>query len=154
MEDLDALVRLAAFRFLEEQMRLAPEDGALSRDILTRGFTHDGQRVPLMGPQGIFKPRLLREVPLSITTVAIVEGETRPYDDAFGPDGLLRYRYRGTNPAHQVVHAYQHHCAVCRLRRNELLEAAHIVPDADPLGVPSVPNGVCALHTSPRRVRS
>ena len=20
-----------------------------------------------------------------------------PYDDAFGPDGLLRYRYRGTN---------------------------------------------------------
>src|SRR5581483_7193483 len=34
------------------------------------------------------------------------------------------------------------------LRRNELLEAAHIIADADPLGVPSVPNGValCTLH--------
>ena|SRR5690242_15166375 len=100
MEDPDALVRLEAFRFLEERIRLAPEDGALSRDLLTRGFTYEGQRVPLMGPQGIFKPRLLREIPLSITTVPIVEGGARPYDDAFGPDGLRRYRYRGTNPAH------------------------------------------------------
>ena len=31
----------------------------------------------------------------------------------------------------RVVRAYQHHCAVCRLRRNELLDAAHIMPDAD-----------------------
>ena len=48
----------------------------------------------------------------------------------------------------RVVRAYQHHCAVCRLKRDELLEAAHIVPDADPLGAPVVPNGValCKLH--------
>jgi putative restriction endonuclease len=48
----------------------------------------------------------------------------------------------------RVVRAYQHHCAVCRLRRDELLEAAHIVADADPLGVPTVSNGValCTLH--------
>jgi putative restriction endonuclease len=48
----------------------------------------------------------------------------------------------------RVVRAYQRHCAVCRLRRDELLEAAHIVPDADPLGVPTVRNGValCTLH--------
>jgi putative restriction endonuclease len=177
-------------------------------------------------------------MPLSITTVAVVEGETRPYDDAFGEDGLLRYRYRGTDPQHhenvglrlamqrrspliyfhgivpgqylaewpvyivgddperltftvsvddrrfaslgsvdapdleeteirrryatrlfqqrlhqrefreRVVRAYQHHCAVCRLRREELLDAAHIVPDAAPHGVPSVRNGValCTLH--------
>jgi putative restriction endonuclease len=47
-----------------------------------------------------------------------------------------------------VVRAYQHHCAVCRLKREELLEAAHIMPDADPLGEPSIPNGValCRLH--------
>ena len=100
MDDIDSNIRLAAFRFLEEQTRLAPEDGALPRELLARGFMYEGQRVPLMGPQGIFKPRVLREIPLSITTVPIVEGETRPYDDAFGPDGLLRYRYRGTNPAH------------------------------------------------------
>jgi putative restriction endonuclease len=37
---------------------------------------------------------------------------------------------------------------VCRLRRDELLEAAHIVPDADPRGAPSVTNGLalCTLH--------
>jgi hypothetical protein len=94
----DTEVRLAAFRFLEEQ--LASDEGVLSRKVLVEGFVYDGQRVPLMGPQGIFKPRVLRDIPLSITTVAVVEGETRPYDDAFGEEGLLRYRYRGTDPQH------------------------------------------------------
>lgn len=234
----DAQIRLAAFKFLEEQRRLAADEGVLPRKILVEGFVHEGQRVPLMGPQGIFKPRVLVDIPLSITTVAVVEGETRPYDDAFGEDGRLRYRYRGRDPQHhenvglrlalqrrvpliyfhgivpglyvaewpvyivgdeperltftvsvddrrfaslssvdppeleeteirrryatrlfqqrlhqrefreRVVRAYQHHCAVCRLRRDELLDAAHIVPDADPHGVPSVRNGValCTLH--------
>lgn len=180
---------------------------------------------------------MLRSIPLSITTVPVVDGESRPYGDAFGEDGLLRYRYRGADPGHhenvglrlamqrqvlliyfhgivpglyapewpvyivgddpglltftvsvderrfaslgsvqiepeqadirrryatrlfrqrlhqtefreRVVRAYQHHCAVCRLRRDELLEAAHIVPDLDPRGVPAVPNGLalCNLH--------
>lgn len=96
----DTRIRLAAFRFLEEQERLAGDEGVLPRKILVDGFVYEGHRVPLMGPQGIFKPRVLREIPLSITTVAVVEGETRPYDDAFGEDGLLRYRYRGTDPRH------------------------------------------------------
>lgn len=96
----DQSVRMAAFRFLGEQTRLAGEDGALRRTVLERGFSYEGQRVPLLGPQGIFKPRRLPAIPLSITTVPVVEGEQRPYDDAFGDDGLLRYRYRGTNPAH------------------------------------------------------
>jgi putative restriction endonuclease len=234
----DTAVRLAAFRFLEEQQRLAGDEGALPHRVLLKGFAHEGHRVPLMGPQGIFKPRVLRDIPLSITTVAVTEGEARPYDDAFGEDGLLRYRYRGTDPRHhenvglrlamqrhvplvyfhgivpglyvaawpvyvvgdeperltfivsvderrfaslgsvdapdvgeadlrrryatrlfrqrlhqrefreRVVRAYQHHCAVCRLRRDELLDAAHIVPDADPRGVPAVRNGLalCTLH--------
>ena len=55
-----------------------------------RGFVLDGERVPLLGPQGVFKPRVLEAIPLSITTVPVVEGESRPYDDAFGPEGLLR----------------------------------------------------------------
>lgn len=230
---------MAAFRFLEELSRIAGEDGALPRTVLQAGFAFEGERVPLLGPQGIFKPRVLTRVPLSITTAPVIEGETRPYDDAFGEDGLLRYRYRGTNPEHhenvglrqamldkvplvyfhgivpgqyaaewpvyivaddkerltftvsvderrfaslgtlldreeepeirrryvtrlfrqrlhqtafreRVVLAYQHHCAVCRLKRRELLEAAHIMPDADPLGEPAVPNGValCKLHHS------
>jgi putative restriction endonuclease len=234
----DTQVRLAAFRFLEERQRLAGDDGLLPRTVLAEGFHYEGQRVPLVGPQGIFKPRILRDIPLSITTVAVPEGEARPYDDAFGEDGQLRYRYRGTDPRHheniglrlamqrrvpliyfhgivpglylpewpvyivgdeperltfivsvddrrfaslggvaipeaeeteirrqyvtrlfrqrlhqrafreRVVRAYQHHCAVCRLRRSELLEAAHILPDADPRGVALVTNGLalCTLH--------
>jgi putative restriction endonuclease len=96
----DTAVRLAAFRFLEEQQRLAGDEGALPHRVLLKGFVHEGHRVPLMGPQGIFKPRVLRDIPLSITTVAVTAGEARPYDDAFGEDGLLRYRYRGTDPGH------------------------------------------------------
>jgi putative restriction endonuclease len=47
-------VRLAAFAFLTEQTQLHGE--VLPRDQLAAGFQLDGQRVPLMGPQGIFKP--------------------------------------------------------------------------------------------------
>jgi len=37
---------------------------------------------------------------------------------------------------------------VCRLKHVELLDAAHIVPDADPSGEPVVPNGLalCKIH--------
>ena len=52
MDDLDARVRLAAFRFLETQVRLGSDDTSLRRDVLQRGFTYAGVRVPLLGPQG------------------------------------------------------------------------------------------------------
>jgi putative restriction endonuclease len=61
---------------------------------------------------------------------------------------LFRQRLHQREFRERVVRAYQHHCAVCRLHRDELLEAAHILPDADPLGVPAIPNGLalCTLH--------
>jgi putative restriction endonuclease len=61
---------------------------------------------------------------------------------------LFQQRLHQREFRERVVRAYQHHCAVCRLRRDELLEAAHILPDTNPLGVPTVPNGLalCALH--------
>ena len=78
---MDASVRLAAFRFLEEQTQLPGE--VLPRENLARGFQVDGSRVPLIGPQGIFKPTIL-DLPLSITTVPLVEGRPRPYEDRRG----------------------------------------------------------------------
>jgi putative restriction endonuclease len=47
-----------------------------------------------------------------------------------------------------VIRAYANGCAICRLRRRELLEAAHILGDTDVRGQPVVPNGVamCSLH--------
>jgi putative restriction endonuclease len=91
--DLDLAVRLAAFAWLAE--KTAALGDVLPRKLLEQGFAYEGTRVPLVAPQGIFTPRLL-DLPLSITTVP--DG---PYDDVYGPDQLLRYKYRGTDPSHR-----------------------------------------------------
>ena len=229
MSDLE--IRRAAFNWLGEHIDMHGE--VLSRETLARGFVHHGERIPLVSPQGIFKPRQMA-LPLSITTVA--DG---PYNDAFGPT-LLRYRYRGSDPNHRdnvglrelirsrepliyfhaliqgkylavwpvfvvdddsasltfsvavddtlalkasvqtslaaedaiagirrgyitatvkrrihqaafrerVIDAYRQQCALCRLRHEKLLDAAHILADADPDGEPVIPNGIalCKLH--------
>jgi len=98
-EDIDAQVRLAAFSFLGEQTKIYGE--VLPRKVLADGFNFQEQRVPLINPQGIFKPAILPEMPLTITTVPVVEGKHRPYEDEIEQDGLLKYRYRGTDPQHR-----------------------------------------------------
>ncbi len=233
----DNRIRSAAFKWLADQVDLYGD--VLPRDLLAEGFILDDKRVPLLGPQGIFKPRVLSDIPLSITTAP-----GGPYDDAFGQDGLLRYRYRGNNPEHRdnqglrlamkhrvplvyfhgvvpgkymtawpvyivgddpnnlavtvavddvhhlslnntdrlsplligedfearrsyvtasvhvrlhqrafrerVLEAYQRQCAFCRFRHEEMLDAAHIIPDSQPQGEPVVRNGIalCTLHHS------
>jgi len=191
--------------------------------------------VPLVSPQGIFKPKLLPEIPLSITTTP-----ESPYDDRPDSKGLFVYSYRGTDGEHrdnvglrkaltagtpliyffglspgryyavwpvfivhddpanlafkvavdatisiaegigfdssllqedaeprrayitatvrqrlhqrvfreQVLRAYKEQCACCRLKRLELLDAAHIIGDSEPEGIPAVRNGLalCKLH--------
>lgn len=233
----DSQVRNAAFEFLRNLAALQGNDLPLPRDLLAQGFTFQGQRVRLMGPQGIFKPAIM-DAPLSITTVPVEEGRPRPYDDRVDGGGLLTYRYRGTDPNHRdnvglriamqrglpliylfgivpgrylpifpvrivgddsfglafkvsveesagealsflhdtglednmlrrryasvivqkrlhqlrfrerVLVAYRSQCAMCRLRHQELLEAAHIIPDCEEQGEPSVDNGMalCKLH--------
>lgn len=98
-EHRDRRVRLSAFEFLDEQTGLHGE--VLSWSLLARGFDFEGQRVPLLSQQGIFKPAVLPEIPLSIRTAPVAPGQPRPYDDAMEEDGLLLYRYRGTDPRHR-----------------------------------------------------
>ncbi|MBI3449242.1 MAG: HNH endonuclease [Acidobacteria bacterium] len=98
VDDFDARVRAAAFDFVRRQCEIG--GGSVERSILMQGFSFDGRRVPLLGPAGIFKPAILPELPLSITTVPVVPGRERPYDDAFESDDFIRYRYRGTDPNH------------------------------------------------------
>ncbi len=230
-DDLDLRVRLAAFQWLRAQMDVYGE--LLPRAVLAQGFEFDGTRVPLLGPQGIFKPAILTDAPLSITTIP---GQ---YPDEMG-SATLSYAYRGTDPAHvdnrglrramerqiplvyfyrvqpgqylaafpvfivgdhpaelrfevavddigqlarpasvfdavsedrdairreyvtatvrrrlhqqafraRVIEAYRVHCALCRLRHQELLDAAHITADAEATGEPVVSNGLslCKLH--------
>ncbi len=65
-----------------------------------RDFTFDGEPFRLMDNQrGIRKPRQLTSA-LSIRTVYRPEGVTRPYEDATGADGHLRYKWRGNDPDH------------------------------------------------------
>ncbi len=92
--NLDSQIRMAAFDWLTEQVKLHDDD-VLPRTLLAQGFTFRGERIPLVSPQGIFKPRLM-EYPLTITTTA--EG---PYDDSFDQNDLLLYKYRGTDPRHR-----------------------------------------------------
>lgn len=97
MDDLDSRVRLAAFAFLDEQVPRF-EDGVLPFALLSHGFVFQGQRIPLLNAvRGIFKPSILPEMPLSITTAPPREGQQRPYEDIMTPNGLL-YRYQGKDP--------------------------------------------------------
>ena len=223
-KESDQRIREEAFNWLREQVLLHGE--TLPREILAQGFQLDGQRVPLLSQQGIFKPSLM-QVPLSITT-----SPNGPYDDSTGSDGLIQYRYRGTDPNHRdnvglrfamdhglplvyfqglmpgryfalwpvyitgdaiqelaftvsaddpeymnssgtpdegrrrylttlnrtrmhqaafrqrVISAYGSQCALCGLPYRELLDAAHIIPDNEPLGEPIVTNGLalCRFH--------
>ena len=47
-----------------------------------------------------------------------------------------------------MLRAYAERCALCRLRHQELPDAAHITPEGDAEGEPVVSNGValCKLH--------
>lgn len=47
-----------------------------------------------------------------------------------------------------VLRAYNGRCTICALREQSLVQAAHIVEDADPAGVARVHNGLalCAIH--------
>lgn len=196
-------------------------------------FVHGDRRIPLMDQRrGIRKPRHMTAA-LSIRTTYTPPGQRPPYEDAEGPDGRLRYKYRGTDPFHpenvalreswrrglpliwfvgvapgvfmplapvwlvadeperlqfviavdseqrsvdpseavdpdrrrylqrltkarlhqpvfraQVLQAYTKACAICRLRVMDLVDAAHILPDGHPNGLPVVPNGLalCKIH--------
>jgi putative restriction endonuclease len=211
---------------------VAVHGDVLPRALLQKGFEFDGEQIPLVAPQGIFKPRSI-QFPLTISTTP-----KGPYHDSFGPDGLLAYKYRGPDPSHpdnqglrrvmalqlplvylhgivpgrylavwpvyvvgddqsaltfrvavddvayvaqpmqhaladdrvaarrayvtattrvrlhqrsfreRVIAAYRSQCSLCRLRHEELLDAAHIIPDEAPEGEPTVTNGIalCKLH--------
>ena len=94
--DIDLVVEgidAAAFGRLTEQVER--HDDVLPRSVLHAGFQFSGARVPLVGPQGIFKPRLC-ELPLSVLTAC-----NGPYDDRTSHDGRFLYAYRGRDPRHR-----------------------------------------------------
>lgn len=96
-DERDARLRREAMDWLA----VRSEDGATplsSAELLD--FTFDGEPFRLMDPQrGIRKPAVLPAA-LSIRTVYTPEGGTKPYEDATGVDGLIRYKWRGDDAQH------------------------------------------------------
>ncbi len=91
----DENLRAAAFSYVRRLQDLGG-DRVLFRDLDT--FEFDGRRIPL-----IQRPRGIRVVPgmeaaLTILTTFRANPLERPYEDAEGPDGYLRYKWMGTNP--------------------------------------------------------
>jgi putative restriction endonuclease len=82
-------------------LRVRTHDGAGSISTTElRDFTVDGQPMRLMDAQrGIWKPARFAAA-LSIRTTYRAPGQSRPYEDTTGDDGLLRYKWRGDDADH------------------------------------------------------
>ncbi len=106
--------------------------------------------------QPIFPVYLLAEEPERHQFV-IIPGAIRGLVDATSPAESQLRRYvmaESKRRLHQpvfratVMRAYETRCAVCSLAHGQLLDAAHIVPDSDEAGIPTVRNGLamCKIH--------
>ena len=87
---MDTQIRLAAFQWLEKQVTL--HGYYLPRNLLTQGFDFQGYRIAMLGPQGIWKPKVM-DYPISIMT-----DPDSHYDDTWIGDDLILYNYQGENP--------------------------------------------------------
>lgn len=64
-------------------------------------FPYRGRTHRLIGPMtGIWKVAELSDSAIAISTAYVPDGRPRPYEDGEGPDGLQRYKWRGTDPNH------------------------------------------------------
>ena len=70
---------------------------AFSRDDLAN-FEYQGRKCRLVGTQtGIWRVKQFSDAAISILTAYVPEGLQRPYDDSVGVDGMLRYKWRGSD---------------------------------------------------------
>ena len=94
-EDFDSRLRNSAMAWLRAELLATPQGIDWKR---LQEFRLDGARIPLLNIQrGIWKPAVL-DAALTIRTVFRNKPDQRPYDDAPGPEGLLRYKWMGDNP--------------------------------------------------------
>lgn len=122
------------------------------------------QRVPLVYFEGVRPGVFVAHYPVFVvaddtvnrTFLIALEESMRFFGDPLHMTGdERRYAERAVKqrlhqPAFRarVMHAYASTCAVCHLKHAELLDAAHIVEDADIAGLAVVTNGLalCKIH--------
>lgn len=91
---VDAELRSAIFAWLDTQTMIQDE---LTWAQLSRGFTFRGKPFALVTQRGIRSVAGLQAA-VAFTTTYTAPGGRPPYEDVEGPDGLPRYKYRGTDP--------------------------------------------------------
>ena len=150
-------------------------DGFLSYSISTAGWQQGDNRklhtayegrLPIIVLQKLRPNVCVPSSPAYLVDEHPERGEYGQYLIAFGeaarsmdPESEVEKRYARRmvkNRLHQplframVLEAYARHCAICALKHVELLDAAHIVPDADEHGRAAVSNGLalCKIHHS------
>jgi len=96
---VDSDVRKCAFEFLQAATDRYGE--VLPWKVLSKGMKYQGEIVSLIGASGIWKPRILESVPISIATAPPDPNRPAPYDDGMDHDGRLIYKYRGEDPFHR-----------------------------------------------------
>lgn len=91
--------------------------------------------------------RFLIAVDEAMVVLADNAGSVSPIQKKYA-EAIVRRRLHQPEFRGRVMRAYNTQCAICLLRHGELLDAAHIMPDAHALGVPAVSNGIalCKIH--------
>lgn len=99
--DRDTAIRIAAINHVR---RLREVHGQLTIKELQPGFIFENDRIPLVNPRGIFKPKQMRFL-LSIKTVFPTPGAKIWYDDQrnvhrqiYDGDETIEYSFMGQNP--------------------------------------------------------
>lgn len=90
-------LRSAAFAHLGTLLGDVPDRPLSSADI--NRFVFEGRPTPLIVQTGIWKPAVF-DAALSIRTTYTPPSQPPPYADDLGHDGLVRYKWRGTDAHH------------------------------------------------------
>ncbi len=91
----DMAFRESVFAWL--RVRMLTDEG-FTRQQLSE-FEFNGQQHRLVGTQtGIWRVKQYSPAAISILTAYSPDDTKRPYDDSVGDDGMLRYKWRGSDP--------------------------------------------------------
>jgi putative restriction endonuclease len=91
--------------------------------------------------------RFLIAVDEAMVVLAENSGSVSPIQKKYA-QAIVKQRLHQREFRARVMRAYETQCAICSIKHGELLDAAHIMPDAHVLGLAEVSNGLalCKIH--------
>lgn len=103
--------------------------------------------VALMGFDDNTRKVHLNLAPAAQETLGVPSPTPSVFSKQYG-ETIAKARLHQAHFRRETLAAYGHRCCICELRERPLLDAAHIVPDRLPEGVPTVRNGLamCPTH--------